>query len=316
MPGTIRSVLRGERPVIRSDGSIVRDYFYVEDGAAAYMLPGREARRPTPELRGEAFNFSNEIQLTVLELVERILSADGFRPRAGRAQRSAPRDPAPVPELRQGARRCSAGSRCSRSTTACSGRSRGTGLLRGGRRDSVTGHAAPAAASRLALILVARPHAARERAADARAAGRARADATRSTWRSARHCTLVQITETVPPEELFRDYLYFSSFSDTMLRARARRWPQRLTSRAALRPDSLVDRDRQQRRLPAAVLQARGRSGARHRAGDATSRRWRASSAASPRSPSSSARPGAAARREGERADVIHANNVLAHVAD
>jgi len=31
-------------------------------------------------------------------------------------------------------------------------------------------------------------------------------------------CTLVQITETVPPEQLFRDYLYFSSFSDTMLR--------------------------------------------------------------------------------------------------
>ncbi len=38
IPGTIRSVLRGERPVIRSDGSYIRDYFYVEDGAAAYML--------------------------------------------------------------------------------------------------------------------------------------------------------------------------------------------------------------------------------------------------------------------------------------
>ena len=37
VPGTIRSVIRGERPVIRSDGSLVRDYFYVEDGAAAYM---------------------------------------------------------------------------------------------------------------------------------------------------------------------------------------------------------------------------------------------------------------------------------------
>src|SRR5437660_880014 len=30
-------------------------------------------------------------------------------------------------------------------------------------------------------------------------------------------CTLVQITETVPPEELFGEYLYFSSFSDTMV---------------------------------------------------------------------------------------------------
>ena len=38
VPGTIRSVLRGQRPVIRSDGQYVRDYFYVEDGAAAYML--------------------------------------------------------------------------------------------------------------------------------------------------------------------------------------------------------------------------------------------------------------------------------------
>ena len=38
VPGTIRSVLRGERPVIRSDGKFVRDYFYIEDGAAAYML--------------------------------------------------------------------------------------------------------------------------------------------------------------------------------------------------------------------------------------------------------------------------------------
>ncbi len=38
VPGTIRSVLRGQRPVIRSDGQYVRDYFYVEDGAAAYMM--------------------------------------------------------------------------------------------------------------------------------------------------------------------------------------------------------------------------------------------------------------------------------------
>src|SRR5215831_11351344 len=38
VPGTIRSILRGQRPIIRSDGKFVRDYFYVEDGAAAYML--------------------------------------------------------------------------------------------------------------------------------------------------------------------------------------------------------------------------------------------------------------------------------------
>jgi CDP-glucose 4,6-dehydratase len=76
VPGTIRSVLRGERPVIRSDGRFVRDYFYVEDGAAAYMLLA-ECMAADPTLHGQAFNFSNEIQVTVLELVERILSEMG-----------------------------------------------------------------------------------------------------------------------------------------------------------------------------------------------------------------------------------------------
>ncbi len=72
VPGTIRSVLRGQRPVIRSDGHYVRDYFYVEDGCAAYMLLAEQLAL-RPELRGEAFNFSNEIQIDVLELVEKIL---------------------------------------------------------------------------------------------------------------------------------------------------------------------------------------------------------------------------------------------------
>jgi CDP-glucose 4,6-dehydratase len=76
VPGTIRAVARGERPVIRSDGQFVRDYFYVEDGAAAYMhLAEQLAMRP--ELAGHAFNFSNENQITVLELVHRILAAMG-----------------------------------------------------------------------------------------------------------------------------------------------------------------------------------------------------------------------------------------------
>ena len=72
IPGSIRSILYGERPVIRSDGSYIRDYFYVEDGAAAYaLLAERLAERP--ELAGQAFNFSNEIQVTVLQLVQRLL---------------------------------------------------------------------------------------------------------------------------------------------------------------------------------------------------------------------------------------------------
>ena len=76
IPGTIRSVVRGQSPVIRSDGQFIRDYFYVEDGAAAYMLLA-EKLAAQPALRGEAFNFSNEIQVTVLELVERILTKMG-----------------------------------------------------------------------------------------------------------------------------------------------------------------------------------------------------------------------------------------------
>ena len=72
IPGTIRSVTRGQRPVIRSDGEYIRDYFYVEDGAAAYMLLA-EQLAARPELKGQAFNFSNEIQVTVREIVEKIL---------------------------------------------------------------------------------------------------------------------------------------------------------------------------------------------------------------------------------------------------
>ena len=76
VPGTIRSVLRGLPPVIRSDGNSVRDYFYVEDGAAAYMLLAEQLAK-RPELHGEAFNFSYGSKTTVLELVSRILSLMG-----------------------------------------------------------------------------------------------------------------------------------------------------------------------------------------------------------------------------------------------
>jgi CDP-glucose 4,6-dehydratase len=72
VPGTIRSIVRGQRPVIRSDGQYVRDYFYVEDAAAAYMLLA-ERLGEREALRGSAFNFSNELQITVLDLVRRML---------------------------------------------------------------------------------------------------------------------------------------------------------------------------------------------------------------------------------------------------
>ncbi|MGO9311571.1 MAG: GDP-mannose 4,6-dehydratase [Syntrophobacteraceae bacterium] len=78
VPGTIRSVFFGQPPVIRSDGSFVRDYLYAEDGAAAYMLLA-EKLAEDPCLRGRAFNFSNELQITVLDLVRRILDLMGSK---------------------------------------------------------------------------------------------------------------------------------------------------------------------------------------------------------------------------------------------
>jgi len=71
IPQTIKSVIQGEAPKIRSDGSFVRDYLYVEDGVSGYITLAENMEKM--KLYGEAFNFSNEIQLTVLELVKKIL---------------------------------------------------------------------------------------------------------------------------------------------------------------------------------------------------------------------------------------------------
>lgn len=76
VPGTIRSALRGEAPVIRSDGQRLRDYLYVEDAVLAYLQLA-EAMATDAELHGEAFNFSYEAPLTVNGLVDRILAFMG-----------------------------------------------------------------------------------------------------------------------------------------------------------------------------------------------------------------------------------------------
>ncbi|MCP5152948.1 MAG: NAD-dependent epimerase/dehydratase family protein [Ectothiorhodospiraceae bacterium] len=75
VPGTIRSVLHDERPIIRSDGTFVRDYIYVRDVADAYRVLAE--RMQDPAVHGEAFNFSNEIRLDVLGLTNRILALMG-----------------------------------------------------------------------------------------------------------------------------------------------------------------------------------------------------------------------------------------------
>ena len=75
IPGTIRSIIYNEHPIIRSDGTYIRDYIYAKDAVSAYLLL---AEKMSDEgLHGEAFNFSNEIQLSVLDLTHKILSLTG-----------------------------------------------------------------------------------------------------------------------------------------------------------------------------------------------------------------------------------------------
>jgi len=71
VPGTIRSVALNEHPIIRSDGSLIRDYIYILDAVEAYLLLAQKMENP--DIHGESFNFSNEIQLTVLELTNKII---------------------------------------------------------------------------------------------------------------------------------------------------------------------------------------------------------------------------------------------------
>ncbi|MCR1951252.1 GDP-mannose 4,6-dehydratase [Clostridium sp. DSM 100503] len=75
IPQSIQSILNNEAPVIRSDGSFIRDYFYIEDAVDVYINLAEKVVELN--LGGQAFNFSNEIQLTVLELVNKILKIMG-----------------------------------------------------------------------------------------------------------------------------------------------------------------------------------------------------------------------------------------------
>ena len=74
-PGTIRSVLRGRPPVIRSDGTPRRDYVYIEDVVEAYLLLAQAVA--AGRSRGEAVNISYERPLSVREVVDAILAETG-----------------------------------------------------------------------------------------------------------------------------------------------------------------------------------------------------------------------------------------------
>ena len=75
IPGTIRSVLNDEAPIIRSDGQFIRDYFFVRDAVDAYLTLAE--RMPNAQFNGEAFNFSTETPVSVLELVDQVLKLTG-----------------------------------------------------------------------------------------------------------------------------------------------------------------------------------------------------------------------------------------------
>jgi CDP-glucose 4,6-dehydratase len=81
VPGTIRSLWRGERPTIRSNGLFTRDYIYVEDVVDAYLALAERA--DSDGVRGEAFNFSPEKPLTVLDitrLIQRLFGREDLEP--------------------------------------------------------------------------------------------------------------------------------------------------------------------------------------------------------------------------------------------
>jgi len=76
IPGTIRSLLEGKRPEIRSDGTPVREYFFVGDAVEAYLAMAEKIG--DRQVRGEAFNFSSGEKATVLEVVKRITKKMGM----------------------------------------------------------------------------------------------------------------------------------------------------------------------------------------------------------------------------------------------
>jgi CDP-glucose 4,6-dehydratase len=72
IPGTMRSALRGERPIVRSDGTFKRDYIYVRDAVRGYMMLAEQFDQA--DVRGEAFNFGFDRPTSVLEVINAIIA--------------------------------------------------------------------------------------------------------------------------------------------------------------------------------------------------------------------------------------------------
>jgi CDP-glucose 4,6-dehydratase len=81
VPGTIRSILKGDRPIIRSDGKFIRDYIYVKDAAQAYLRLAEHLADSA--IQGQGFNFSVGKPMTVLEIVgviQKLMQAEHLQP--------------------------------------------------------------------------------------------------------------------------------------------------------------------------------------------------------------------------------------------
>jgi len=72
IPGTILSLLNNKRPVIRSNGKYIRDYIYIKDIVDAYINLAESITKKN--IYGEAFNFSTESRMAVIEIVNKIRS--------------------------------------------------------------------------------------------------------------------------------------------------------------------------------------------------------------------------------------------------
>ena len=81
VPGTIRSLLREERPLIRSDGKSIRDFLYIDDAVDAYLMAAEQSARP--DVTGQAFNVSAESPRSVLDvvaLIQRLMGCELLEP--------------------------------------------------------------------------------------------------------------------------------------------------------------------------------------------------------------------------------------------
>jgi len=77
IPDTMRALILGKKPIIRSDGTFIRDYLFVEDAVTAYLVLARNLDRKS--IQGQAFNFGNQKPISVLHLAEKIVVISGKR---------------------------------------------------------------------------------------------------------------------------------------------------------------------------------------------------------------------------------------------